>query len=200
MSKRGRSKRLRKPSPYKRYTDFFSTGKVLIIGTVVLIAGLLGLGFFNSWQNRPVEIEGLEESIPEQGHLDTVSYPITVLPLAGGVHDPSWQNCGIYNSPIAAEFTLHSLEHGAVWIAYHPELPSEQINQLREITGAGSHRILAPYPNLQSPIVLTAWGYQLQVLDANDSRLRDFIHNYEKRGQAPEAGALCSGGIGQPIQ
>lgn len=200
MGKRGGSKRLRKPSRYSPYIQFFSSGRGILLGTGLLILSLLALGFLNSWQNRPVEIEGLEQSIPEQGHLETVSYPVTVLPLAGGIHDPSWQNCGIYDSPIAAEFTLHSLEHGAVWIAYHPELPSEQINQLREITRAGSHRILAPYPNLQSPIVLTAWGYQLQVLDANDSRLRDFIHNYEKRGQAPEAGARCSGSIGQTIE
>ncbi|NDH75568.1 MAG: DUF3105 domain-containing protein, partial [Actinobacteria bacterium] len=41
-------------------------------------------------------------------------------PPASGDHFPTWQNCGFYTEPIRDETAVHSLEHGAIWIAYDP--------------------------------------------------------------------------------
>lgn len=196
------SKHSTKSSPMflEGYRHLFTTERIIIGGTLLAILAIMGGIAFNSWQSRIVDIEGVERTFVQGGHQETVSYPNDELPPAGGIHHPTWQNCGIYDTPLAPEFVLHSLEHGAIWIAYHPDLPLEQIEQLQEITRDGSHRLLAPYSGLESPIVLSAWGYQLQLTSADDSRLADFIRNYEKRGQSPEPGALCSNGIGQPIQ
>ena len=117
----------------------------------------------------------------------------------GGVHNQVWQNCGVYETPIRNDLAVHSLEHGAVWITYHPELPLEQVEKLREITRGGSHRLLSPFPGLASPVVVTAWGYQVELENADDSRLIDFINNYEQGTGSPEPGALCSDGIGEPL-
>ena len=124
------------------------------------------------------------------------TYPQT--PPAGGVHSAVWQNCGIYDQPVRNENAVHSLEHGAVWLAYRPDLPAAAIDTLRGLARGHSHVLLAPYPDLPQPIVATAWGLQLPVQDASDSRLPLFVARYEKGPQTPEPGAVCTGGTGTP--
>jgi len=54
-------------------------------------------------------------------------------------------------------------------------------------------------PNLDSPIVATAWRVQLNLDDAADERLVQFVNKYQKGPFTPEPGANCVGGIGEPI-
>ena len=61
----------------------------------------------------------------ERDHVETaVEYPQT--PSVGGDHNPAWQNCGFYDSEVAPENATHSLEHGAVWIGYSPDLADDR--------------------------------------------------------------------------
>ncbi len=120
-------------------------------------------------------------------------------PPAGGVHSAEWQNCGIYDQPVHNEKAVHSLEHGAVWIAYQPDLPTAMIDRLRSLARGHDHVLVAPYPNLPKPVVASAWGLQLSLDDAHDARLPLFISRYEKGPQTPEPGAVCNGGIGTPL-
>ena len=54
--------------------------------------------------------------------------------------------------------------------------------------------LMSPYPGLDAPISMQAWGYQLKVDDASDSRIDEFINALRKNAtQEPSAG--CSGGI-----
>ena len=48
------------------------------------------------------------------------------------------------------------------------------------------------------PIVLTAWAVQLEVDDAADPRVEEFLVEYIQGPQTPEPGAACSGGSGPP--
>jgi Protein of unknown function (DUF3105) len=119
------------------------------------------------------------------------------VPPAGGPHRPVWQNCGVYSERVLNEFAVHSLEHGAVWITYDPALDSGQVARLADITRQSTHRLLSPYPGLPAPIVLSAWGYQLYLPSADDSRLAKFIVRFESGPTTPERGAACSGGVWQ---
>ncbi|MEZ4590886.1 MAG: DUF3105 domain-containing protein [Chloroflexota bacterium] len=104
----------------------------------------------------------------------------------------------MYNTPVAGQFAIHSMEHGAVWVTYNPDLPADQIVALQSIANGDPYMLLNPYPNQTSPIVLTVWDRQLAVDSANDPRIDDFIDRYQQvRG--PESGAGCSGGVGTPI-
>jgi len=133
-----------------------------------------------------------------RGHSEAPqTYPQT--PPVGGVHSAVWQNCGIYDQPVRNENAVHSLEHGAVWIAYRPDLPAAAVETLRGLARGRDHVLLTPYPDLPHAVVATAWGFQLPVEDASDSRLPVFISRYEKGPQTPEPGAVCSGGTGNPI-
>lgn len=125
------------------------------------------------------------------------TYPQT--PPVGGTHNPVWQNCGIYDQPVHNENAVHSLEHGAVWITYRPDLPADAIEHIRSLARGHDHVLVTPYPNLPKPVVATAWGLQLPLDDAADPRLSLFISHYESGPQTPERGAVCDGGIGTPM-
>jgi len=125
-----------------------------------------------------------------------VSYPQT--PPVGGAHNPVWQNCGIYNAPVANENAVHSLEHGAMWITYQPSLPAAQLAAIKADVAGQKYALVSPYPGLPSPVVATVWGAQLKVASAADPRLTTFIDTYASGTQAPEPGGECTGGTGTP--
>lgn len=144
------------------------------------------------------EIEGVETfEGHEFTHVTTqVDYPQT--PPTGGEHDAVWQNCGVYEAPVVNEHAVHSLEHGAVWITHDPALPADQVAALHALADGQTYVLVSPYEGLPSPVVASAWGYQLQVEDATDERLGVFLRKYLLNPDLPEAGALCSNGIGNP--
>lgn len=120
-----------------------------------------------------------------------VTYPQT--PPVGGAHSPVWQDCGFYDAPVGNVYGVHSLEHGAVWITYRPDLPADQVAILKE-QAEQPYILVSPYPNLPSPVVATAWGKQLQLDSANDPRLDQFVRYFREGPQTPEPGAPCTGG------
>lgn len=170
---------------------------VMIVGMVAVIAVFVLLLSSNS-SGSIGSIEGVQ-SYPtqERGYTDApVEYDI--IPPVGGVHNPAWMNCGVYPQPIQNENAVHSLEHGAVWISYRPDLDPLEIAKLEDLTRQSGYRLLSPYPDLPSPIVISAWGYQLQLQQVDDPRLKSFIEKYERSPESPEPGAPCTGGIGIP--
>ena len=128
-----------------------------------------------------------------QHTTNTVKYVET--PPIGGFHHPSWQNCGIYTVPIHNEHAVHSLEHGAVWITYRPDLPADQVKQLHDIA-SDDYMLLSPYPGLPAPIVANAWNHQIRLERADDARLPQFISRYKNNpSTTPEFGAVCHGAV-----
>lgn len=99
----------------------------------------------------------------------------------------------MYDRPLYDEYAVHSLEHGAVWLTYTPDLPAEQVNALKQLVEGRTHALLSPHDTQTAPVVITAWNKQLHVQDATDARLKRFLQKYEQGGEAPEIGASCSG-------
>lgn len=144
------------------------------------------------------EIDGVEtfEDLSFEHVTTQVDYPQT--PPVGGEHNAVWQNCGVYTAPLVNEHAVHSLEHGAVWITHDPDLPADQVAALHDLAEGQSYVLVSPYEGLPSPVVATAWGYQLRLDDASDERLPVFLRKYLLNPDLPEAGALCSNGVGTP--
>jgi hypothetical protein len=118
----------------------------------------------------------------------------TESPPVGGAHNVVWQNCGIYAAPIHKEHAVHSLEHGAVWITYRPDLPPDQVQMLRS-AASDDFILLSPYPGLASPVVASVWNHQIRLDGAADVRLQPFIDRYKNNPDTtPEFGAPCAGG------
>ncbi len=171
----------------------------IIIGAIIL--GVIALGYLLYLGLQPAEaIAGLVNfGRQTRGHDSAVQIEFSDLPPTGGTHNPAWQNCGIYTEPVRPENAVHSLEHGAAWITYQPDLPTEEIAALQDFVRGQTFIILSPYPDQRSPVVATAWSVQIELESATDSRLADFIDRYRLGPTTPELGATCSGGIGDPL-
>jgi hypothetical protein len=177
-----------------------------IVGVIILV--LIGATIFFLVQQNQINaereaaaerpIEGVEEfaDLTSNHVAEDVEYAQT--PPVGGDHNAVWQNCGVYSEPVADENAVHSLEHGAVWITYDPDLPADQVDVLTEQAASNNYILVSPREDSPSPVVLSAWGLQLQLEDANDDRVGVFLQKYVRGPQTLEPGAACSGGTGTP--
>jgi hypothetical protein len=160
----------------------------LIIALTLILASVLAAFLIH----EPDSIDGV--MIYEQqarGHNDTLQVETIDLPPVGGPHHSQWQECGVYTEPVEAGRAIHSIEHGAVWITYAPELADEQVADLQGLVRDQDFLLLSPFPGQRSPIALTAWGVQLEVDSSADERIGAFIARYRLGPTTPERGATC---------
>lgn len=168
--------------------------------TILLLGG--GALIFASRATRPVVTplpppQGTQTfTVASAAHVEEpVDYEQD--PPVGGPHWGQWQNCGFYSEPVRTEAAVHSLEHGAIWITYRPTLSDDEIDRLRRLTRQPKI-LVSPWQGLQANVVASAWGAQIELEGADDERLDQFIQAFRSGGQAPEPGAPCAGGIGEP--
>jgi Protein of unknown function (DUF3105). len=125
---------------------------------------------------------------------DQVAY--THSPPFGGAHDVSWAACNgvVYPTAVRSENLVHSLEHGAVWIAYNPDLiTGGDLDTLKEKAQNQPFTVMSPYPGLDQPISLQSWGHQLKLSDVGDVRIDQFITALRLNQYTyPEPGASCN--------
>lgn len=168
----------------------------IIVGMIVIlvIAALVAFFLLRGTQNAGAVPEGTTnyDYVGAQHSNDPVTY--AEVPPVGGVHNPVWQNCGYYASPVVNEHAVHSLEHGAIWITYQPDLPAEQVTTLRNLAEGQSYILVSPYEGIPAPVVASAWNHQILLDSADDPRLDQFIRAFRLSPQAPEPGAACAGG------
>jgi Protein of unknown function (DUF3105) len=116
-------------------------------------------------------------------------------PPFGGPHDQAWANCAgtVYDKAVRNENMVHSLEHGAVWIAYDPDkIKGSALDTLKKKVEGQPYMMLSPYPGLDKPISLQSWGHQLKLDKADDERVDQFITSLRENGfQNPEDGGRC---------
>jgi hypothetical protein len=141
---------------------------------------------------------------------DHVDGPVTyaVTPPVGGPHNSIWMNAGVYTEPVPSERAVHTLEHGAVWITYDPDLSAAKVQQLvdffnkqtmiPESSGGRSNRFVDVSPwvdnSLPSPIMISSWGYQLGVDSPTDPRLQQFVDTFRNsKTYSPEYGSPVDG-------
>lgn len=180
------------------------------VGAVVaLIIGYAAYAVYNNgitWQDRAGDITGIVNFYKTAPGDLTFNHKKGTLtykenPPVGGDHNGTWMRCkgDAYNAPIPSEHAVHSLEHGAVWITYRPDLPADQVKILtNKVRGIGDFIMMSPYPGLDKPISMQAWGYQLKLDNATDSRVDQFIKAL-RASAAREPSTPCStGGITEP--
>ncbi len=183
-------------------------GAIAVISAVSLLAvAIIGYAAVSTWQGtRPwaqqlTNVSGVIDYaskkpawLASQHKSGPLKYEVT--PSVGGSHNSAWQNCtgDVYDAPIAAEHATHSMEHGAVWITYRPDLPADQVQRLADRVRNVDYMLLSPHEGLDTPVSLQAWGYRLTVASADDERIDEFIRA-ARVNAGPEQGATCSGGI-----
>jgi hypothetical protein len=173
-----------------------------LVGTGVV--GLVLFSVVNVWLNLrqpelPAEVEGVV-SYDNLGNK-VVTGPVVygVHPPVGGAHAELPHLCGVYRVPLVEENAVASLATGAVWVAYRPDLQQHDVDRLRETFQGEYDVIMAPYPGLDAPIVLSAWGRQLRLDDPGDERVQLFAAVYRNQERAPNNQDHCAAGIGLPL-
>lgn len=200
-----RQRREERRQAYERQKRQWLFVRIGIIALVVLVVAGIGYGVFTVLRDRQLNIvpEGTLSNFAYAGNDHTADLTELVvyaeIPPVGGRHAPTWQNCGYYDRPIQNETAVHSLEHGAVWITYRPDLPPDQIDRLKRLAQDQTHILVSPYEGLPAPVGASAWNRQLLLDSANDVRLDQFIRSFRVGQNAPEPGAACSRGVGEPI-
>jgi Protein of unknown function (DUF3105) len=147
-------------------------------------------------EDPSLRIEGIEVKTYRPMHAregQRVAYD--EFPPFGGAHDPSWADCSgvVYTKPVRNENMVHSLEHGAVWIAYNPTMVSGiNLESLAKKVDGQPYLMLSPYPDLGRPVSLQSWGHQLKLESVSDERIDQFIAALrDNRYVTPEPGAPC---------
>jgi hypothetical protein len=149
-------------------------------------------------QDPSDKIEGVEkvDYTDARGHVDaTQRVAYDKLPPFGGPHDAVWAACNgvVYDQPVRNENMVHPLEHGAVWITYHPDqVTGAALDTLKSKVEDQQYLMLSPYPLLDKPISLQSWGHQLKLDSADDPRIDQFIRALRTNPyQHPEPGGTC---------
>ena len=143
------------------------------------------------------DVTGLQVLEEDPSH-DHERGPLTydAAPPMGGVHNPNWLRCDVYDEMPPLELAVHSLEHGSVWLAYRPGTAAAEVDRLVSLregsTEGGEWVLVTPYEDLRAPVVATTWGASLAVESADDPRLAEFVSSYAGGGQGGERGVPCA--------
>lgn len=169
---------------------------------LVLIAGAVVWGL-RSQDAAQAEFSGRVQQYDEESNVHVTS-PVEydVSPPVGGKHNPTWLNCGTYDTPVPTENAVHSLEHGAVWVTYDPDLPADDVQRLEDLMPP-TYAILSPYDgDMPGPVVASSWGRQIVLEGADDPALEQYLREYSGSTDVPEPGALCTSGtdVATPLQ
>lgn len=167
----------------------------LIVGAFVLaVVAALVIAFLADRE----DVSGVEtfDGLSREHTEEPVEYEQS--PPVGGAHSATPLTCGVYPEPVRNENAVHSLEHGAVWITYQPDLDERDTTALNATVlnqddATQGYIILSPYEDQLEPIMLTAWGRQMTADGVDDPRIQEFIEQYVLGRHAPETGSPCSG-------
>ena len=176
----------------------------LIAGAVAVLVFAAAVLTYAVLQVNEAE-EGRVDSVDEIAGVQTFDYaagqehvttPVTYeqSPPVGGPHDGEWADCTgtVYDVQIRQENAVHSMEHGAVWITYDPEVVSGDALDTLTALADESGRMVSPNPGQDSPISLQSWNHQLKVDSADDPRIEQFADFLTFNQEFfPEPGASC---------
>jgi hypothetical protein len=208
--KGGGGKGPRKPIAPVKVSQGRAWGAIALFTAVgVLAAGIIGYGAWAAfqgskpWEDKAAGIDGIvdfrkkDPKLAKGGQHQAGPIKYDVLPPTSGPHNAAWQNCmgDVYDAPIASEHAVHSLEHGAIWVTYRPDLPAAEVSALAAKVRGKEKMLMSPFDGLDKPISLQAWGYQLKLDKADDGRIDEFIKALRVNASVEGPTALCSTGI-----
>ncbi|WP_409330636.1 DUF3105 domain-containing protein [Trujillonella humicola] len=141
----------------------------------------------------PSSVQEYDYAVGQEHVTSGVDYAES--PPVGGPHDPSWADCTgtVYDVDIRHENAVHSLEHGAVWVTYDPDLLSDgDVATLAALVDGVPYRMMSPYTGLGRPVSIQSWNHQLATDSVDDPRLEAFAQEFTQNpGTTPEPGATC---------
>jgi len=162
--------------------------RVVFLGISVIFFGVVLYGIiFLVRLSAPQSVDhSIAFSIQGRQHIvvgeETKQYNSN--PPSSGVHYVQTARGGFYDEPLADETVIHNLEHGDIWIAYHPRISNETKALLKKF--AGQYVVVSPRAQNDGDISVIAWGrvdtFDIDTGVLDEGRIQDFIRRYDNRG------------------
>ena len=159
------------------------------ITLALVLVALLIAGAAVQAIRAPDALLGQPVPYPSASHVQIGALgPNPALTPAGGHHYTGPLNPGIYPAPISDGHAIHSLEHGIVWITYHPDqLSDSELDTLQAIAADFPvDTILAPRLENSFPVIIVSWERRLTQTHLDERALRNFVST--NRNRSPEPG------------
>lgn len=162
--------------------------KATVYAMWIVLAVLVGYGLFALLQKAGPQSEDFSVKYDIQGrqHIaEGTDHPAyNSNPPSSGWHYTSTVKGGFHSDPLEDERVIHNLEHGDIWIAYHPDINEEALETLKSF--AGQYVIVSPRTENEGDMSLVAWGrvdtFDVENDEVDEQRIRDFIKRYDNRG------------------
>jgi hypothetical protein len=164
--------------------------KVLLL----ILAGTLTLSVVFAATPAPPPDQKPGQEFPSLGNahiqrLGEVHDPYNSDPPTSGPHMPTIAPWGMYDQPIPKEYQVHNLEDGGVLLQYScpkgcPELMKKlqalfvKYKKRADTDKKYIHLIIAPYPQMDSRLALTAWTRLEKLNDFDEPQIDRFIDAY----------------------
>lgn len=157
-------------------------------GLWIVIVVAIGYGLFLLARTAGPDGEDFSVAYSIQGrdHIanGATHPPYNSNPPSSGSHYAAAARGGFYEEPLSDEQVIHSLEHGDIWIAYHPDISGEAKETLESF--AGQYVVVSPRAANEGDVSLVAWGkvdtFDIENEFVDEGRIRDFISRYDNRG------------------
>ncbi|PIP73575.1 MAG: hypothetical protein COW88_01395 [Candidatus Lloydbacteria bacterium CG22_combo_CG10-13_8_21_14_all_47_15] len=161
------------------------------VGWIALVLIIFGGGIWVVENTREPLGDDYSQFYESQGrtHIDVGEHhpEYSSNPPSSGWHYPSPARTGFYDTPIPDEMLVHNLEHGEIWIAYHPRISDTAKDTLRDF--ADTYVVVAPRESNDADIALVSWTrvdtFNLEENELHETyqkRIEDFIRRYDNRG------------------
>lgn len=154
----------------------------LVWAAAALAVLLLGVAGGWLWARARGPVPGEFVGSLGNAHLataDTPHQPYGSDPPTSGPHLPYVAPWGVHTRPIPKELQVHNLEDGGVVVNYRPSCEGQVLGPLKAIVERyRDHVLLAPYPDLDRCIVLTAWTRIDKLDEVDERRIVRFIDAY----------------------
>jgi len=137
-----------------------------------------------SWATAPpaastVGLPGVEVPTLPSPHIARLGAPhagYSTVPPTSGPHLAWTIAPGVYQEAVADELAVHALEHGHVVLRYAPSTPADEVERLAELARRYPRDVvLAPYPQLDRGVALTAWGRLDRLSTVDTERVERFV-------------------------
>lgn len=182
-----REERRKEAEGAKRLQAIKKAGWWLVVVAVVVVAGV---GFWVWAKRQAPKSPDFSRVFPElsRNHIQAgqTFRAYNSNPPTSGPHGSNPLARGIYDEEQPDGALVHNLEHGDIWIAYHPRTPEETVESLKEIADSYNKVIMTVRSKNDTDIALVAWtrldAFNLEDNPLDKKRVEDFIKRYRNKG------------------
>lgn len=157
--------------------------RLVVLAAVVLAAGACGSSDRGAdGACGPILREALDSAYLVHVLGDETDVEYTSDPPTSGPHQPSPPADGALDEPLGRPIQVGVLERGDVLVQYLPSLAAGDVDALEALAGDGV--VVAPNPELDEPVVATAWVHKRTCTAVDTPALEAFIE--ARGGRGPE--------------